>query len=88
MKSTLTTLGVSFGFLLVSALSMGNRMYLLLALVIIIAWVLAYISIRMAEKNGPCFTRAEQYPCQPRGKALPCRFLCPTEACYPLRRSS
>ena len=32
MKSTLTTLGVSFGFLLVCALSMGNRMYLLLAL--------------------------------------------------------
>ena len=32
-------------FYLVCALSMGNRMYLLLALLIIIAWVLAYISI-------------------------------------------
>lgn len=51
MKSTLTTLGVSFGFLLVCALSMGNRMYLLLALLIVIAWILSYISIRMAEKS-------------------------------------
>ena len=51
MKSTLTTLGVSFAFLLVCALSMGNRMYLLLALLIVIAWILAYISIRTAEKS-------------------------------------
>ncbi len=51
MKSTLTTLGVSFGFLLVCALSMGNRTYLLLALLIVIAWLLAYLSVRMAEKS-------------------------------------
>ena len=51
MKSTLTTLGVSFGFLLVCALSMGNRTYLLLALLIVIAWLLAYLSVRMAEKT-------------------------------------
>ena len=51
MKSMLTTLGVSFGFLLICALSMGNRMYLLLALLIVVAWVLAYISIRTAEKS-------------------------------------
>ena len=51
MKSTLITLGVSFGFLLLSAVSMGNRMYLLLSLIIAIAWVLAYLSVRMAEKS-------------------------------------
>ena len=51
MKSTLITLGVSFGFLLLCALSMGNRMYLLLSLIIAIAWALAYLSVRMAEKS-------------------------------------
>ncbi len=51
MKSTLITLGVSFGFLLLSAVSMGNRMYLLLSLIIAIAWALAYVSVRMAERS-------------------------------------
>ncbi|NLI21846.1 MAG: DUF58 domain-containing protein [Clostridiales bacterium] len=51
MKSTLTTLAVSFGFLLLCALSMGNRMYLLLSLLMAIAWGLAYASVRMAEKS-------------------------------------
>ena len=51
MKSTLVTLGVSFGFLLLSAISMGNRMYLLLSLLIAIAWGLAYVSVRLAEKS-------------------------------------
>ncbi|HNW86705.1 MAG TPA: DUF58 domain-containing protein [Candidatus Limiplasma sp.] len=51
MKSTLTTLSVSFGFLLLCALSMGNRMYLLLSLLIAIAWGLAYLSVRTAEKS-------------------------------------
>lgn len=51
MKSTLITLGVSFGFLLLCAVSMGNRMYLLLSLIIAIAWALAYVSVRMAEKS-------------------------------------
>ncbi len=51
MKSTLITLGVSFGFLLLCALSMGNRMYLLLSLIIAIAWALAYVSVRTAEKS-------------------------------------
>ena len=51
MKSTLTTLAVSFGFLLLCALSMGNRMYLLLSLLIAIAWGLAYVSVRTAEKS-------------------------------------
>ena len=72
MKSTLTTLGVSLGFLLVSSLSMGNRMYLLLALLIVIAWILAFISIRMAEKtvrvshglNNTCVNRGESVAMQ------------------------
>ena len=51
MKSTLMTLGVSFGFLLLCALSMGNRMYLLLSLIIAIAWLMAYVSVRLAEKS-------------------------------------
>ena len=51
MKSTMITLSVSFGFLLLCALSMGNRMYLLLSLLIAIAWALAYASVRMAEKS-------------------------------------
>jgi len=51
MKSTLTTLAVSFGFLLLCAVSMGNRMYLLLSLLIAIAWGLAYVSVRTAEKS-------------------------------------
>ena len=51
MKSTLVTLGVSFGFLLLCALSMGNRTYLLLSLLIAIAWGLAYVSVRTAEKS-------------------------------------
>ena len=51
MKSTLVTLGVSFGFLMLCALSMGNRLYLLLSMLIAIAWVLAYVSVRSAEKS-------------------------------------
>lgn len=51
MKSTLVSLGVSFVFLLLCALSMGNRMYLLLSLLMAITWVLAYLSVRSAEKS-------------------------------------
>ncbi|MDD3214658.1 MAG: DUF58 domain-containing protein, partial [Eubacteriales bacterium] len=51
MKSTLVSLGVSFAFLLLCALSMGNRMYLLLSLLMAITWVLAYVSVRSAEKS-------------------------------------
>ncbi len=51
MKSTLISLGVSFVFLLLCALSMGNRLYLLLALLIAIAWALAFLSVRLAEKS-------------------------------------
>jgi uncharacterized protein (DUF58 family) len=51
MKSTLITLGISFTFLLLCAVSMGNRMYLLLSLILAVAWVLAYVSVRSAEKS-------------------------------------
>lgn len=45
------TLGVCFGFFLLCALSMGNRMYLLISVVIALSWVFAYASVRMAEKS-------------------------------------
>jgi len=51
MRSATVTLGVCFGFFLLSALSMGNRMYLLLALILFISWGLAYVSVRSAEKS-------------------------------------
>ena len=44
-------LGVSFGFFLVCALSMGNRAYLLLALIIALAWIFSFVSMRLAEKT-------------------------------------
>ncbi len=51
MKQTWMVLSVSFAFFLLAAVSMGNRMYLLLALVIALAWGLAYLSVRLAEKS-------------------------------------
>lgn len=51
MKTTLKTLLILLGFFLIAALSMGNRMYLLIALIIAIACALAYFSVRMAEKS-------------------------------------
>lgn len=51
MRKATVTLGVCFGFFLLCALSMGNRMYLLISVVIALSWVLAYASVRMAEKS-------------------------------------
>lgn len=51
MKSATITLGVCFGFFLLCALSMGNRMYLLISLLLAISWGLAYLSVRLAEKS-------------------------------------
>ncbi len=51
MKSTLVPLGITFSFLLLCALSMGNRTYLLISILIAVTWALAYISVRMAEKS-------------------------------------
>ena len=51
MKSVWVTLTVSFVFFLLAAVSMGNRMYLLLSLIMALACALAYLSVRMAEKT-------------------------------------
>ncbi|MEG0493144.1 MAG: DUF58 domain-containing protein [Clostridia bacterium] len=51
MKKATLLLGLIFGFFLLSALSMGNRMYLLISIVIALAWVFAYASVRLAEKS-------------------------------------
>lgn len=51
MKSTTITLGVCFGFFLLCALSMGNRMYLLIALILLLTWVFSYASVRSAEQS-------------------------------------
>jgi uncharacterized protein (DUF58 family) len=51
MKSTFVGLGVGFAFLLLCALSMGNRMYLVLSILMAVTWLLAFISVRAAEKT-------------------------------------
>ncbi len=51
MRKSNTTLGICFGFFLLCALSMGNRTYLLISIVIALAWVFSYVSIQMAEKS-------------------------------------
>ena len=51
MKKATATLGTCFGFFLLCALSMGNRMYLLIAIIIALSWLFAYASVRMAEKS-------------------------------------
>ena len=51
MKSATKIMSVCFAFFLLCALSMGNRMYLLISLLLLISWVLAYVSVRMAEKS-------------------------------------
>lgn len=51
MKTATVTLGICFGFFLLCALSMGNRMYLLISLIIALSWALAFLSVRSAEKS-------------------------------------
>ncbi|MEG2604254.1 MAG: hypothetical protein RSB91_04925, partial [Clostridia bacterium] len=51
MRSANVTLGICFGFFLTCALSMGNRMYLLIAIIIALSWVFSYVSVRLAEKT-------------------------------------
>lgn len=51
MKRSTATLGVCFGFFLFCALSMGNRAYLLIAVIIALSWVFSFLSVRMAEKS-------------------------------------
>lgn len=51
MKNANLTMGILFGFFLLCALSMGNRVYLVLATIIFLAWAFAYLSVRLAEKS-------------------------------------
>ncbi len=51
MRKSNILLGVCFGFFLLCALSMGNRTYLLISIVIALAWVFSYVSIQLAEKS-------------------------------------
>jgi len=51
MRNTNLIMGVCFGFFMLCALSMGNRMYLLIAVLILLAWAFAFASVRMAEKS-------------------------------------
>ena len=51
MKNANFTLGVCFGFFLLCALSMGNRTYLLISIIIALAWVFSWASIHLAEKS-------------------------------------
>ncbi|MCI5957248.1 MAG: DUF58 domain-containing protein [Clostridiales bacterium] len=51
MKRANAALGICFGFSLLCALSMGNRTYLLIALIIALAWIFSFASVRLAEKS-------------------------------------
>ena len=51
MKRANLTLGICFGFFLISALSMGNRTYLLISIIIALAWVFSWASVQLAEKS-------------------------------------
>lgn len=51
MRKATAILSICFAFFLLCALSMGNRVYLLLSIVIALAWAFAYASVRMAEKS-------------------------------------
>ena len=51
MRQSNITLGVCFGFFLLCALSMGNRTYLLISIIIALAWLFSYASVHLAEKS-------------------------------------
>jgi len=51
MRKSNITLGACFGFFLLCALSMGNRTYLLISIIIALAWVFSYASVHLAEKS-------------------------------------
>ena len=51
MRKANLTLGACFGFFLLCALSMGNRTYLLISIIIALAWVFSFASIYLAEKS-------------------------------------
>ena len=51
MRKANLTLALCFGFFLLCALSMGNRTYLLISIIIALAWVFSLASVRLAEKS-------------------------------------
>ncbi|MDY3815403.1 MAG: DUF58 domain-containing protein [Candidatus Limiplasma sp.] len=51
MKHANLTLGICFAFFLLCALSMGNRTYLLISIIIALAWVFSLLSVHSAEKT-------------------------------------
>lgn len=51
MKHPNLVLGVCFAFFLLCALSMDNKAYLLISLIIFLAWIYAWLSVRFAEKT-------------------------------------
>lgn len=51
MRKANFTLALCFGFFLLCALSMGNRTYLLISIIIALAWVFSFASVRLAEKS-------------------------------------
>ena len=51
MRKSNIILGACFGFFLLCALSMGNRTYLLISIIIALAWVFSYASVHLAEKS-------------------------------------
>ena len=51
MRKANLTLALCFGFFLLCALSMGNRTYLLISIIIALAWVFSFASVRLAEKS-------------------------------------
>ena len=51
LKRANAALGICFGFSLLCARSMGNRTYLLIALIIALAWIFSFASVRLAEKS-------------------------------------
>ena len=51
MKKANFILGLCFGFFLLCALSMGNRTYLLISIIIALAWVFSLVSVHLAEKS-------------------------------------
>ena len=70
MQKANLTLGGCFGFFLLCALSMDNRTYLLISIIIALAWVFSYAIIRMADAGDMlCRELLKEY-CQYLAHAL------------------
>ena len=51
MKNSNTLLGICFAFFFLCGISMGNRIYALIALIIALTWIFCYLSVRLAQKS-------------------------------------